>query len=39
MPSCDMEPACLKKHYGDHLAFHDMISSAGPVAGQVQNLL
>jgi uroporphyrinogen decarboxylase len=28
----DMEPAYLKKRYGDRLAFHGMISTAGPVA-------
>ena len=33
----DMEPAYLKKRYGDHLAFHGCISTAGPVAyGSVQ---
>jgi len=28
----DMEPAYLKKRFGDRLAFHGMISTAGPVA-------
>jgi len=28
----DMAPAYLKKRYGDRLAFHGMISTAGPVA-------
>ena len=28
----DMAPADLKKRYGDRLAFHGMISTAGPVA-------
>jgi len=28
----DMEPAYLKKTYGDRLAFHGMISTAGPVS-------
>ncbi|MBS3763477.1 MAG: hypothetical protein KGZ25_09280, partial [Planctomycetes bacterium] len=29
--AADMEPAYLKETYGDHLAFHGMISTAGPV--------
>jgi uroporphyrinogen decarboxylase len=28
----DMAPVCLKEHYGDRLAFHGCISTAGPVA-------
>ncbi len=28
----DMEPAFLKSRYGEHLAFHGCISTAGPVA-------
>ena len=31
--AADMEPARLKETYGDRLAFHGMISTAGPVAG------
>lgn len=30
--AADMAPAYLKETYGDHLAFHGMISTAGPVA-------
>jgi uroporphyrinogen decarboxylase len=36
----DMEPAYLKECYGDRLAFHGMISTAGPVAyGSVQDVV
>jgi uroporphyrinogen decarboxylase len=36
----DMEPAYLKKRYGDRLAFHGMISTAGPVAyGTVEDTI
>jgi uroporphyrinogen decarboxylase len=36
----NMEPAYLKKTYGDRLAFHGMISTAGPVAyGTVQDTI
>ncbi len=30
--AANMEPAALKREYGDRLAFHGMISTAGPVA-------
>ena len=36
----DMAPAYLKKRYGDRLAFHGMISTAGPVAyGTVEDAI
>ena len=36
----DMEPAYLKATYGDRLAFHGCISTAGPVAyGSVQDVI
>ncbi|NQU43618.1 hypothetical protein HQ520_10050 [bacterium] len=36
----DMAPAYLKKRYGDRLAFHGCISTAGPVAtGSVQDTI
>jgi len=36
----DMEPAHLKTRYGEHLAFHGCISTAGPVAyGAVQEVI
>jgi hypothetical protein len=30
--AANMEPAYLKRHWGDRLSFHGMISTAGPVA-------
>lgn len=36
----DMQPAYLKKRFGDRLAFHGMISTAGPLAyGKVQDVV
>ena len=36
----DMEPAYLKSHYGEQLAFHGCISTAGPVAtGSVDDVI
>ena len=38
--AADMAPAYLKRTYGDHLAFHGCISTAGPVAtGTVQETI
>ena len=38
--AADMQPAYLKERYGDRLAFHGMISTAGPVAyGTVQDVV